>query len=101
MTSVRARADTLRETSGDRVEASAIQRRESARELYSWRFMRAVDLIRTKRDGGQLDRASLEWFVAGGTHGSLPHHHAAAPPLADVLPGLTPRGTTAPSPSLR
>src|SRR5262249_58629344 len=98
MTSVRARADTLRETSGDRVEASAIQRRESARELYSWRFMRAVDLIRTKRDGGQLDRASLEWFVAGGTDGSLPDYQAAALLIAIVLRGMTAEETAGRTP---
>src|SRR5215813_6246564 len=95
MTSVRARADTLRETSGDRVEASAIQRRESARELYSWRFMRAVDLIRTKRDGGQLDRASLEWFVAGVTDGSIPDYQASALLMAIVLRGMTAEETAA------
>ena len=32
--------------------------------------MRAVDLIRTKRDGGELDRAAIEWFVAGVTDGN-------------------------------
>ena len=40
--------------------------------------MRAVDLIRTKRDGGPLERAALEWFVAGVTDGSLPDYQATA-----------------------
>src|SRR6266545_4912116 len=52
-TRVRARAEALRETSGERVGASASGRRDRRGELYSPLFMRAVDLIRTKRDGGQ------------------------------------------------
>ena len=32
--------------------------------------MRAVDLIRQKRDGGALDRAAIDFFVAGVTDGS-------------------------------
>jgi len=51
--------------------------------------MRAVDLIRTKRDGGQLDRAALEWFVAGVTDGSLPDYQASALLMAIVLRGMT------------
>ena len=44
--------------------------------------MRAVDLIRHKRDGGALSRAQIDFFVAGLSHGTLPvkyllntHHH--------------------------
>ena len=33
--------------------------------------MRAVDLIRQKRDGGALDRAAIDFFVAGVTDGTL------------------------------
>jgi pyrimidine-nucleoside phosphorylase len=51
--------------------------------------MRAVDLIRTKRDGGQLDRASLEWFVTGVTDGTLPDYQASALLMAIVLRGMT------------
>jgi pyrimidine-nucleoside phosphorylase len=57
--------------------------------------MRAVDLIRTKRDGGQLDRASLEWFVAGVTDGSLPDYQASAMLMAIVLKGMTAEETAA------
>ena len=32
--------------------------------------MRAVDVIRTKRDGGILSPAQIESFVHGATHGT-------------------------------
>ncbi|HWK12520.1 MAG TPA: thymidine phosphorylase [Vicinamibacterales bacterium] len=51
--------------------------------------MRAVDLIRTKRDGGPLDRAALDWFVAGVTDGSLPDYQASALLMAIVLRGMS------------
>jgi len=57
--------------------------------------MRAVDLIRTKRDGGPLERAALEWFVAGVTDGSLPDYQASALLMAIVLRGMTPDETAA------
>jgi pyrimidine-nucleoside phosphorylase len=52
-------------------------------------MIRAVDLIRTKRDGGQLDRAALEWFVAGVTDGSLPDYQSSALLMAIVIRGMT------------
>jgi pyrimidine-nucleoside phosphorylase len=51
--------------------------------------MRAVDLIRIKRDGGPLDRPALDWFVAGVTDGSLPDYQASALLMAIVLRGMT------------
>jgi pyrimidine-nucleoside phosphorylase len=57
--------------------------------------MRAVDLIRTKRDGGELDRAALEWFVAGVTDGSLPDYQSSALLMAIVLRGMTAAETAA------
>src|SRR5919197_1422275 len=57
--------------------------------------MRAVDLIRTKRDGGYLDRPALEWFVGGVTDGSLPDYQASALLMAILLRGMSREETAA------
>src|SRR5262245_56066841 len=56
--------------------------------------MRAVDLIRQKRDGGALDRAAIDFFVAGVTDGSLPDYQAAALLMAILLRGMSAEETT-------
>jgi len=57
--------------------------------------MRAVDLIRQKRDGGTLDRAAIDDFIAGVTEGSLPDYQTSALLMAIVLRGMTPEETAA------
>jgi pyrimidine-nucleoside phosphorylase len=57
--------------------------------------MRAVDLIRQKRDGGVLDRTAIDFFVAGVTDGTLPDYQAAALLMAIVLRGMSSEETTA------
>jgi pyrimidine-nucleoside phosphorylase len=57
--------------------------------------MRAVDLIRTKRDGGTLDRAAIDAFVAGVTSGSWPDYQASALLMAIFLRGMTAEETAA------
>jgi pyrimidine-nucleoside phosphorylase len=57
--------------------------------------MRAVDLIRQKRDGGTLDRHAIESFVAGVTDGTLPDYQASAMLMAILLRGMTPDETAA------
>jgi pyrimidine-nucleoside phosphorylase len=51
--------------------------------------MRAVDLIRIKRDGGILDRDALQAFVSGVTDGSWPDYQASALLMAILLRGMT------------
>jgi len=51
--------------------------------------MRAVDLIRQKRDGGALGDAAIRAFIAGVTDGSWPDYQVAAMLMAIVLRGMT------------
>jgi pyrimidine-nucleoside phosphorylase len=49
--------------------------------------MRAVDILRKKRDGQALDRAEIEAFVRGMTTGEWPEYQTAALLMAIVLRG--------------
>ena len=51
--------------------------------------MRAVDIIRAKRDGMALSRAAIEAFVAGVTDGSWPDYQVSALLMAIVWRGMT------------
>jgi pyrimidine-nucleoside phosphorylase len=51
--------------------------------------MRAVDVIRHKRDGGSLDEAALAAFVRGATDGSWPDYQIAALLMAIVWRGMS------------
>jgi len=51
--------------------------------------MRAVDLIRKKRDGIGLNRDEIESFVTGATDGSWPDYQLSALLMAIVLKGMT------------
>jgi pyrimidine-nucleoside phosphorylase len=51
--------------------------------------MRAVDLIRRKRDGGTLDQADIVAFVGGVTDGSLPDYQVTALLMAVFLRGMS------------
>ena len=50
--------------------------------------MRVVDLIQTKRDGGQLSREEIEFFQKGLVDGSIPEAQAAALLMAVFFQGL-------------
>lgn len=51
--------------------------------------MRAVDVIRKKRDGKALDRQDIDGFVAGATDGSWPDYQLTALLMAIVLRGMS------------
>jgi len=55
---------------------------------------RAIDVIRKKRDGGELSRFEIESLVAAYTHDSIPDYQVSAWLMAVVLRGMT-RGETA------
>lgn len=56
--------------------------------------MRAVDIIIHKRDGGELTRAEIDFFIDGYNRGDIPDYQAAAWAMAVLLRGMTPRETT-------
>jgi pyrimidine-nucleoside phosphorylase len=51
--------------------------------------MRAVDVIRSKRDGAELSAEALRAFVAGATDGTWPDYQLSALLMAIVLRGLS------------
>jgi thymidine phosphorylase len=48
----------------------------------------ALDVIRTKRDGGRLSDEQIDWFIAGYTDGRVADEQAAALLMAIVFRGL-------------
>jgi thymidine phosphorylase len=50
----------------------------------------AVDVIRTKRDGGVLSDAQIDWVVAAYTRGEVADEQMAALAMAILLRGMTP-----------
>src|ERR1700751_5425586 len=57
--------------------------------------MRAVDLIRKKRDSGELTREEIEFLVSGYTRGEIPDYQMAAWLMAVWLRGLSGAETAA------
>ncbi|MEP7307287.1 MAG: thymidine phosphorylase [Acidobacteriota bacterium] len=55
--------------------------------------MRAVDVILKKRDGEELSREEIQFFVTGVTAGSLPDYQASALLMAVLLRGMSSRET--------
>jgi len=61
----------------------------------SARTFRAIDVIRKKRDGGELSRAEIEFLVNGYTGGDIPDYQVSAWLMAVVLRGMTRAETAA------
>jgi pyrimidine-nucleoside phosphorylase len=55
--------------------------------------MRAVDIIAKKRDGLELSREEIEFFIEGFTRGDILDYQASAWAMAVVLRGMTARET--------
>jgi pyrimidine-nucleoside phosphorylase len=55
--------------------------------------MRAVDVISKKRDGMELSREEIEFFIDGFTRGEIPDYQASAWAMAVVLRGMSSRET--------
>jgi pyrimidine-nucleoside phosphorylase len=55
--------------------------------------MRAVDVIRAKRDGGELTPDQIDAFVSGAASGGWPDYQLSALLMAIVLRGMTPAET--------
>jgi len=56
--------------------------------------MRAVEIIQKKRDGSQLTKEEIDFFILGYTSGDIPDYQAAAWAMAILLKGMTPEETT-------
>src|SRR5438128_703565 len=57
-------------------------------------MMRAVDVIRKKRDGGALAPAEIDAFISGATSGAWREYQVAALLMAIVLRGMTAEETS-------
>ncbi len=55
--------------------------------------MRAVDVIVKKRDGGELSRQEIAFFIEGFARGEIPDYQAAAWAMAVLWRGMTRRET--------
>ncbi len=55
--------------------------------------MRAVDVIVKKRDGCELSKEEIDFFVGGFARGEIPDYQASAWAMAVLFQGMTPRET--------
>jgi pyrimidine-nucleoside phosphorylase len=56
--------------------------------------MRAVDIIVKKREGQELSKEEITFFIEGYTTGDIPDYQASAWAMAVLLQGMTPQETT-------
>ncbi len=63
--------------------------------MHTTQPVRAIDVIRKKRDGGELSPAEIESFISGYTAGSIPDYQVSAFLMAAFLRGLSRAETAA------
>jgi pyrimidine-nucleoside phosphorylase len=56
--------------------------------------MRAVEIIEKKRDGDELTKSEIEFFIKGYTRDEIPDYQVSAWAMAVLLNGMTPAETT-------
>lgn len=56
--------------------------------------MRAVEIIEKTRDGVELSKSEIEFFIRGYTRDEIPDYQASAWAMAVLLNGMTPEETT-------
>ena len=56
--------------------------------------MRALDIIRKKRDGGELSQEEIEFFTEGVVSGAVPEYQASAFLMAVYFKGMGERANT-------
>jgi len=57
--------------------------------------VRAVDVIQRKRDGAELSREEIDFFIGGYARGEVPDYQASAFTMAVFFKGMTPAETVA------
>ncbi len=57
--------------------------------------MRAVDVIQKKRDGAELSKDEIDFFIGGYARGEVPDYQASAFTMAVFFKGMTPAETVA------
>jgi len=72
-----------------RISDAPVPERRAAYVILPLGSMRAVDIIRAKRDGEALPREAVEAFVRGVVDGRWPDYQSAALLMAIVLRGMT------------
>ena len=55
--------------------------------------MRMYDIIKKKRDGGELSREEIDFFIKGYVDGSIPDYQASALCMAIFYTGMTEKET--------
>ena len=75
--------------SGRRGKASPLAPRERANQVAMSEPFAAVDVIATKRDGGALSNAQIDWVVDAYTRGAVADEQMSALAMAILLRGMT------------